>query len=264
MATIKNFFVLSTQVFVFLKLFQTIFFVTFSSIGSLLFFRIMITYIMPIKIITLILFTSLYCTTVSALELMVGANISTKDIRITDQNENLIADMTSDSIVYPSLSLRSKSKFFNNTSSLSYNYELDFSIFNVNKQRLNSSKNSQDIGTSIKGYSLYAVPTLFYNFNKRDKIGWKYKAGLGIGIGYLNISGRFQGTNSAQPSFNQIKDVRTSGYDIVVGVNFQAKYNQHVITIKNFTPSIKNDNLQYFQSNVLLGYQYIFDIKYKL
>ncbi len=123
----------------------------------------------------------------------------------------------------------------------------------MNKASLGQGK-EEDWGTSIKGYSVYAVPTGFYHFNKGSN-GWSQKIGVGVGIGYVNMSGNFKRTEMSQS-----EEIDVKGFAQTVGVFFEFLNGNHSFVLQNYGPSISDNKYEYTQSNVDIMYRYSFQL----
>lgn len=189
---------------------------------------------------------------------MLGVNVSSKSIQIDDKQteEELIAEMDGDFQTTPSLSLRSEQNYFGN-SDFGYFYQLDGSLFDISEQNIDGT--NSDVATSIEGYSLFAVPTLYYHFNA-DSDNWSQKIGIGFGVGYVNMSGTFKITKSSHPNYNQIKTVDVDAVDMAVGIFIEISNDDHSFVLQNFSPSVSDDNFEYMQHNVEMIYRYKFSL----
>ncbi|MBI4651605.1 hypothetical protein HY745_10045 [Candidatus Desantisbacteria bacterium] len=197
-------------------------------------------------------------TNIMAFDLMIGGNASQKSVWVEEKsnNDNDIAKM-SDGIQYaPTIGLRTNLKYFNNETNWGHFYQFDGVLFDISKQELPNIDKEQNVGTSIKGYSLSATPTAFYHFKKNNENNWSYKTGIGVGLGYLKLNGNFKITEYLHPEYNQIKQVDVAAIGFSVGVFFEASNNNHSIVIQNFAPSVSDNKYNYLQHNVDIMYRY--------
>jgi hypothetical protein len=205
---------------------------------------------------------TIYSLNLNALDLMVGININSKIIHIDDketENED-IAKMKSKQQYSPIIGLRTEPQYFSNgNSNWGYFYQFDGTTFQIDTQEVDGQDEEQNLGTSIKGYSLVAVPTAYYHFNKKST-GWSQKVGIGVGAGYLNMSGNFKITKQSHPDYGQTKDVNIKEFGMAVGVFFEFSKKQHSIIIQNFAPTVSDDNYEYSQSNIDIMYRYKFSL----
>lgn len=196
-----------------------------------------------------------------AFEILLGVEATNKAIWVEEsaRGANEIAKLDSGLTYGPSVGARTEPRYFDN-SQWGYHYQFDGSIFNIDKQELPGMDQGVDVGTSIKGYSLYAVPVGFYHFFKGLDDHWQYKAGLGVGIGYLNMRGSFKITDPQHPEYNQIKKMRAEGVNLAVGVYIEIARGPHMIIIQNYGPTAEDNTYHYLQHNVVIAYRYAFEI----
>ena len=198
----------------------------------------------------------------NALDLMIGINIKSASIEIDDKKtqDDEIAQMSNGQQYSPTIGLRTEPQYFSNgNSNWGYFYQFDGTIFQIDKQEIDGQDEEQDLGTSIKGYSLFAVPTGYYHFNKNSN-GWSQKVGIGIGAGYLNMSGNFKITKQSHPDYGQIKDVNVKDFGMAIGIFLEFSNKNHSIIIQNFGPTVSDDNYEYMQHNVDIMYRYKFSL----
>lgn len=189
---------------------------------------------------------------------MIGGNASNKSVWIEDTSlsGNEIAKMDNGIIFVPSVGLRTDLRYFNDESNWGYFYQFSGALFDIKKQELPNIEENQDVGTSLKGYSLFATPTAFYHFNMSNKKNWSYKTGIGVGLGFLKLQGNFKITETSHLEYDQVKNVNVAAVGFSVGVYFEASKNNHSIIIQNFAPTISDDKYEYMQHNVDIMYRY--------
>jgi len=194
-----------------------------------------------------------------ALDLMIGLNIANKSIQIDDKvtGQNEIATMDNGIQYNPTIGLRTEARYFGNeNTNWGYFYQFDMTKFDINSQTLDGNE-EQNIGTSMKGYSSFAVPTTFYHFNK-SSIAWSQKVGIGLGVGYIKMSGDFKITNKSHQLYGQIQQVDFNEFCLVGGILYEFSNNNHSIVIQNFAPIVSDDRYYYTQHNVDIMYRYKF------
>ena len=194
-----------------------------------------------------------------AFDLMVGVNSSVTSLDIEDLalDDAKLAGMNKGQI-YPSVGVRTDLKYFSEDSNWMYFYQFDGAIFEFNKQEITSSHDLQDVGTSIKGFSLFAVPTAAYHFNKGSVRTWSYKAGMGLGLAYLHMKGNFRITMQEYPEYAQVKDVNVNAMGFTIGFFLEASSKKHSIVFQNFAPMVDDEKYSYEQHNIELMYRYKF------
>ncbi len=195
-----------------------------------------------------------------ALDIMAGINFPNKSVEVYDKDadDDYIASFSSKFKVAPTIGLRNKPDYISE-SNFGYFFQFDGAIFELDKQEIDGEDDPQDVGTSLSGFSVLATPTLFYHFNK-SPTNWSQKVGLGVGAGYLSLTGDFNITDDTHPKFAQTIDVSERGWGLTVGLFFEISNDKHSFIISNFAPSIADDNYEYMQHNIDMMYRYKFSI----
>lgn len=215
-----------------------------------------------LRIILLSVLLSAYSNQLFAYEILIGIESGSKSVWIEDISlgDDEIARMETDLSFSPSFGMRTDAKYLSPDSKWGYHIQLDVTQFKIDRQEVDSLEVLVDYGTSMEGAALYAVPVLYYHFNKGDMNRWNYKAGVGAGIGYLQLKGSFRITDSSHPEFNQIKNADVEDVDMAVGVYFEASFGNHIVLVQNYGPVVSDDNFDYQLHNILIAYRYRFDV----
>ncbi len=198
----------------------------------------------------------------NTLQLWVGVEFSPKGLWIEDREKGSeeIARMDQPIRVWPSLSLNSRSFYASSTSPWGMHIELSGSPFVIDKQEISRDKDPEDLGTGVKGYSIYTVPLVYYHFRKHSVDRWNFKVGTGVGAGYMNLWGDFKITERSHEKHNEIIPVDIHGVGIAVGVYFNASYKNHNFTVQNYGPVLWDDEYEYQLHNAIFSYQYAFQL----
>ncbi|ELR64427.1 hypothetical protein C942_02450 [Photobacterium marinum] len=214
------------------------------------------------KHILIILLALVASTHVLATELAIGiqATINSIDIQDPDDSERTIARMTSDMKYYPTVSLLSDEYYFSKDSNVGVQLQFDWSIFKADKQEIGENDTGIDLGTSISGYALSAVPVIFYHFNRHNQDEWNVKLGTGLGLGYLKLKGDYQVTDVTHPDYGKIKQANLDKVGLAVGVYLEANKGNHIMSIYNFSPITQSDASQFKEYNFFLTYKYRINI----
>jgi len=93
--------------------------------------------------------------------------------------------LTDDFRVFPELGLESDITY-SSGNSWGYKFVINLGWFEMTTQEV--ALEDVNLGTSAKGYFLYAMPVGVYDFFK-DKENSSLLVGVGLGVGYLNASG---------------------------------------------------------------------------
>ncbi|MDH5423758.1 MAG: hypothetical protein OEY29_02040 [Gammaproteobacteria bacterium] len=204
---------------------------------------------------------SLFSTNALAFDIFLGVESGAKSVTVKEPEfgNEIISTVKSEPELSPSFTFRSKEKYFSEKSKWAYHFQVDAAEFDVNMQQLQPTAGLVNLGTSLDGYSLYALPVVYYHFNKNLVKKWTYRAGFGLGIGYMKLDGNFKITDPGHPQYNQIKAVQIKGYGSSVGLYFEATYKRHMIVLQSYGPVLTDEPYQYHQVNTVLAYRYKFD-----
>ena len=196
-------------------------------------------------------------------DLYFGVETASESVEVEEISlgKDIIARLDSGPSLNAAVGIKSDPVYFGKRSQWGYLYQLDFSVFNLSKQTIDDSKIAIDVGTNVEGYSLYALPVVYYHFKKGMEKRWKYKAGIGLGIGYLKLSGDFKITDPAHYAYNQVKDVNLEGFGFSGGIFLEAAMGRHVIVLQNYAPTITDEVYKFSQHNSVLAYRYIYNFE---
>jgi len=197
----------------------------------------------------------------NAAQIQVGLQIGQKAVWIEEINGDgtEVARVEGDFTFAPTLTLSSEGKYFSDSSQWGYFYTVDSSIFNIHTQTLSDEGDPVDLGTHLNGYAIYAVPVLFYHFNRFNNSHWQHKVGIGVGLGLLSLSGNFRITKPGHPDYGITKSVNASGLDIAAAVYYVAEKYPHSILVQNYGPVLDKEPYRYQQHNVVMAYRYSFE-----
>ena len=208
-------------------------------------------------ILILMLFT--LSSNAHALELLVGIVSADQDIWIAEKNGSTNAIVRNPTKYQPTIGLRSEEGSFSDESNWGYFYEVNYARFELSLQETSSGELA-DYDTGLSGWGLYAIPVGYYHFNKGKPEEWSYKAGIGVGLGYLNMSGSFVITEPSHLNYNQRKKVDAKGIDMAVAIYLEVSKGPHTFLIENYSPTIEDDKYSYQFMNVGISYKYAFQI----
>ena len=213
------------------------------------------------KVLLISLSVCLFSTNAYGFDVYLGVESGTRSVTVKElaYGNKAISVLNSEPELSPSFSFRFKEKYFSEKSKWAYHFQIDAAEFDVDMQQLQSSKENVDLGTSLDGFSLYALPVVYYHFNKNLAKKWNYRAGFGFGIGYMKLGGDFKITDPNHPQYNQIKTVEIRSYGSSIGLYFEATYRRHMIVLQSYGPVLADEPYQYHQANTVLAYRYKFD-----
>jgi len=196
-----------------------------------------------------------------AVELAVGLQSTFTNIEIQDpeHGDKDVAVMTSGFHILPTASLVSSPYYFAEDSNVGMQFQLDWSFFKSGQQALQNSQDKVDLGTSVKGYAITAVPVLFYHWNRDAGSDWNAKVGIGFGAGYLDLKGNYQITHVAQQR-GETRDVDFDGLGMAINVYLEANKGPHQFQLYNFSPILSEKDYDFQGHNVVMAYKYRFDL----
>jgi len=189
-------------------------------------------------------------------EVFLGITAQQSTLFISDDNtQDDLAEMEDKLSIIPALSARSENKYFSDESDWGYFLEFNIGYYNVNRQVVNG--NAVNLKTRLSGLSFDLTPTIYYNFGSKKREEWAFKAGLGIGAGYLSVSGNVILTGQVgQP----LLDYNDHAYGFTVGVFFEAVKNHLFFQIKGYGPDavIGGNDIQLANIKMTIGKTFIF------
>jgi len=202
-----------------------------------------------------------YGSAVRAESIDIGINIGQQAVTISRRDSSAVdvADLEGDFSYSVAVSAKSSDNYFNNESPWGYFFQFDYSQFEVHKQVIPGSEETRDVGTRLKGYSVYLVPVMFYNFSRFDDTKWHKKLGIGVGVGRLSIKGNFRILSLADPNIGKEVVVDASGISYAIGVLFAFEKHPHNIILQNFGPTLDAGDYSYLQHNIIISYRYSFE-----
>ncbi|MDO6706122.1 hypothetical protein [Photobacterium sp. 1_MG-2023] len=196
-----------------------------------------------------------------AVELAVGLQSTFTNIEIQDpeHGDKDVAVMTSGFHILPTASLVSSPYYFAEDSNFGVQFQLDWSFFKAGQQELQNSREKVDLGTSVKGYAMTAVPVLFYHWHRDAGADWNTKVGIGFGAGYLDLKGHYQITHVAEQR-GETRDVNFGGFGMAINVYLEANKGPHQFQLYNFSPILSEKSHDFQGHNVVMAYKYRFDL----
>ena len=175
----------------------------------------------------------------------------TLDVQRTSDGASGTLVQRDDSSLY--LSYGTKPFFFKD-SNFGYTVMVNYHEFEMTKQEVENDKFA-DFGTEMKGYVIYAVPTLYYQWGEHRQTGRFIRLGLGAGIG----ASRFSGT--VRLSTGEI--INTSQHDLeprLALANFLiARWNHIGIQFSYASPRVYGDGYDVKVADASLYATYTFN-----
>lgn len=199
-----------------------------------------------------------------SLDFVLGLGNIEKSLEIYEKDSlDVIAEMR-ESSYYPIIGLRTSPNYFDDgESNAGYFIEIDFSLLDINKQVVSENDEEEtNLDTSIEGYSIYIIPTFYYDFIKESK--YSFKIGGGLGLGYLNIKGNYKITKETHNNYNTTYDIDIHNLDLAISFLIEYKINNHYIIAQDCAidhseyeiDKSGNNQHDYLQHNLSLMYKY--------
>lgn len=167
--------------------------------------------------------------------------------------------LTEDFLIVPELGVESIVNYFSDTS-WGYKYAFNFSFFEMKTQEVEvetaEGKELKDVnlGTSAKGYYLYAMPVGVYDFLKNTPDS-SLLVGIGVGLGYLNARGDIiltEATPQTRHSF------AFSELSFSVGLLLEFKANSWSFNINAYAPAVSDAGYDYQLNEVNISIRKMF------
>jgi hypothetical protein len=152
------------------------------------------------------------------------------------------------------LSYGSKPSFFKE-SSFGYTFMVNYVDFDMKNQEVPGDKYA-DFGTEVKGYLVYAVPTLYYQWGEHRYKGKFVRIGLGVGVG----AGRFSGTVKMSTGDIVYTEKRNFEPRLAISNFIEARWNHIGISFSYASPRIYGDGYDVRVADVSanIGYAFYF------
>ena len=171
-----------------------------------------------------------------------GVSVNSVDIDVYNEGSTSANGTLSEEFSYtPYIILGSPYKYFGE-SNWGGLMEYSYSTFNLSQQTVNDEL--VDLGTSVKGYDVFVMPTVFYSFfgqNASVKYDHTLITGLGVGIGYLKATGDIIFTESTQERL----EIDVSGPGLAVSIFIDYRIGNFSTRISGGGTSHTQDNLEY-------------------
>lgn len=193
----------------------------------------------------------------SSYRFTVGISAYGGEFSVFDNNESPAAGTLSENFSYtPYLTLGSPYKFFGDTD-IGVLMEYDFTGFSLNKQLVNEE--NVDLGTSVDGYSIFAIPTLIVSLTGREPYGENNQSlviGTGFGLGYLSASGDIIFTETTLEK----KEVNISSAALALSVFTDYRIGNFVSRISINMTAVPSSDAEYRYIGYNLRIGYVFDL----
>jgi len=152
------------------------------------------------------------------------------------------------------LSYGSKPSFFKD-SNFGYTFMVNYVDFDMDNQEIPGDKYA-DFGTEVKGYIVYAVPTLFYQWGEHRYKGKFVRLGLGLGVG----TGRYSGTVRMSTGEIVYTEKRNLEPRLAISNFLEARWNHIGISFSYASPRIYGDGYDVRVADVSanIGYAFYF------
>jgi hypothetical protein len=146
----------------------------------------------------------------------------------------------------------SKPSFFKD-SRFGYTFMVDYVDFDMKKQEIPGDQFA-DFGTEVKGYMIYAVPTLYYQWGEHRYKGKFIRLGLGVGVG----SARYHGTVRLSTGEIVYTEKRSLEPRLAVSNFLEARWNHFGLSFSYASPRVYGDGYDIRVSDVSANIGYVF------
>ena len=199
-----------------------------------------------IKIIILCIWFILISETSFAVDVFVGITAQQSTLFISEEDSQKdLAEMENDLYFTPAFAIRSENNYFHQDSNWGYFLEFNGGLYNVNRQVVNDD--TVNLNTELKGFYWDLTPTIFYNLGNKTRDSLALKMGLGVGIGFLSVSGNVILTEQILQDTVKYND---NNYGFTVGIFCETTLNSWFLQIKGYGPYIVVDDKDLFLANI--------------
>jgi hypothetical protein len=146
----------------------------------------------------------------------------------------------------------SKPSFFKD-SSFGYTFMVDYVDFDMKKQEIPGDQFA-DIGTEVKGYMVYAVPTLYYQWGEHRDTGRFIRLGIGVGVG----AARYHGTVRLSTGETVYTEKRSIEPRLALSNFLEARWNHFGLSFSYASPRVYGDDYDIRVSDVSVNLGYVF------
>jgi hypothetical protein len=146
----------------------------------------------------------------------------------------------------------SKPSFFTD-SRFGYTFMVDYVDFEMKKQEIPGDQFA-DLGTEVKGYMIYAVPTLYYQWGEHRYKGRFVRLGLGVGVG----AARYHGTVRLSTGEIVSTEKRSLEPRLALSNFLEARWNHFGLSFSYASPRVYGDGYDIRVSDVSANIGYVF------
>lgn len=197
-----------------------------------------VKYVLKILLLITIFYSTSSLADVEKWSLYVGLSAKQLSLDVYEKGqaspEGILTDVF---LVTPEFGIESSTSSI--SSNFVYKYAIGLGVFKMDTQELNGK--DIDLNTSGKGYYLYAMPVLGFEFlkGKNDK---SLLVGLGVGIGYLKAKGDIIFTESTS---NLKHDFDFSEFTYSIGLIVDYNVNRWSFSASLYGPEVTKGNYEY-------------------
>jgi hypothetical protein len=186
--------------------------------------------------------------------LTVGYGVLKWELDVTRTSDGASGTLTQrdDSALF--VSYGTKPSFFDG-SRFGYRVMVNYHAFHMTRQVMQGDQFA-DVGTEIKGYVVYAVPTLYYQWGEHRETGTFVRVGIGAGVGGSRFSGTVR-LSTGEIVYTTQKDLEPR----LTTTNFLlARWNHVGISFSYAAPRVYGDgyDVRVFGTVAYISYTYQF------
>lgn len=182
-----------------------------------------------------------------AAELLVGLASKGSSIDIKDDaTGNLVAEASDRYRPTPVFAIKTRDRYWDEQSGWGLFVEFSEGYIKADHQVVAGQR--VDLGTALSAIYWHLTPTVFYNFTRDDPVEeWGFRAGMGIGVGYMDISGDAVLTEVVGTPRVEFDD---EAYTYSFGVFIELSKDNWVFQLKNYGPVMDTNGYELQTNNV--------------
>jgi hypothetical protein len=189
---------------------------------------------------------------VAGAELILGIALRDSDISVQDADSGReLARVSDKQRVVPQFVLKTRDRHFGESS---FGWFVDFGEGYVRGDR----QRDVDLGTTLSAVYWQLTPTVFYDFNRGAPVDAShFRAGFGLGLGYMDISGDVILTNEPGQPRRTYKEEK---YTYSLGIFLEYSKSDWLFQIKHYGPQARSDGVRFSSENLTLVFGRRFNI----
>lgn len=197
----------------------------------------------------------------SGYSVVVGVAYKKPNFRVKDKETRILEGrMTGTYQTEPVLYIDTPYHYFSDnpeSDGFGWYVEYGFTTFTTHLQVVGTAESRIDLGTSISGETYNLTPIMFYNWGDpyiKNNQGQFFKAGLGIGLGYLQAKGDIILTETTNERLN----IKFNELTMTLAILFEYRLNNFSIRLYAVGPSTDIKQYDYSMNEESYEFRYVF------